>query len=97
MKLPRMPAAVVFDMDGLLFDTEVLYQEAIQLAAAEAGHEVAVDVFNRTVGLPWAQCRTLLLSDAVRHKAAATRVDSSSIIRTVPTSPDPRRKATSWS
>src|SRR5438105_7954128 len=62
MKLPRMPAAVVFDMDGLLFDTEVLYQEAIQLAAAEGGHEVAIDVFNRTVGLPWAESRALLLS-----------------------------------
>ena len=62
MKLPRMPEAVVFDMDGLLFDTEVLYQEAIQLAAAEGGHEVAIDVFNRTVGLPWAQSRALLLS-----------------------------------
>src|SRR5882762_4988740 len=62
MKLPRMPAAVVFDMDGLLFDTEVLYQEAIQLAAAEGGHEVAIDVFNRTVGLPWAQSRDLLIS-----------------------------------
>jgi len=62
MKLPRMPAAVVFDMDGLLFDTEVLYQEAIQLAATEGGHEVAIDVFNRTVGLPWAESRALLLS-----------------------------------
>src|SRR5437762_9366811 len=62
MKLPRMPAAVVFDMDGLLFDTEVLYQEAIQLAAAEGGHKVTFDVFNRTVGLPWAQSRTLLLA-----------------------------------
>src|SRR6266436_6341201 len=62
MKLPRMPAAVVFDMDGLLFDTEVPYQEAIQLAAAEGGHEVAIDVFNRTVGLPWAQSRDLLIS-----------------------------------
>ena len=51
MKLPRIPSAVVFDMDGLLFDTEVLYQEAIQLAAVEGGHEVALDVFNRTVGL----------------------------------------------
>jgi len=46
----------------LLFDTEVLYQEAIQLAAAEGGHEVAIDVFNRTVGLPWAESRALLLS-----------------------------------
>ncbi len=62
MNLPRTPAAVVFDMDGLLFDTEVLYQEAIQLAAAEGGHQIAIDVFNRTVGLPWAQSRALLLS-----------------------------------
>jgi HAD superfamily hydrolase (TIGR01509 family) len=62
MKLPRPPAAVVFDMDGLLFDTETLYQEAILLAAAKGGHEVAPDFFSRTVGLPWAQCRALLLS-----------------------------------
>jgi HAD superfamily hydrolase (TIGR01509 family) len=62
MKLPRAPAAVVFDMDGLLFDTETLSQEAIVLAAAEGGHEVAQEVFNRTVGLSWAQSRALLLS-----------------------------------
>jgi HAD superfamily hydrolase (TIGR01509 family) len=62
MKLPRAPAAVVFDMDGLLFDTETLSQEAIVLAAAEGGHEVAQEVFNRTVGLSWAQSRSLLLS-----------------------------------
>jgi beta-phosphoglucomutase-like phosphatase (HAD superfamily) len=30
-------------MDGLLFDTETLYQEAILLAAAEGGHELALD------------------------------------------------------
>src|SRR5271169_2140859 len=62
MKLQRAPAAIVFDMDGLLFDTETLSQEAIILAAAEGGHQVAQEVFNRTVGLPWAQSRALLLS-----------------------------------
>ena len=49
-------------MDGLLFDSETLYQEAILLAAAERGHEVAPGFFTQTVGLPWAQCRALLLS-----------------------------------
>ena len=34
----------------------------IFLAAAESGHEVAPDFFSHTVGLPWAQCRALLLS-----------------------------------
>jgi HAD superfamily hydrolase (TIGR01509 family) len=61
MKLPHMPAAVVFDMDGLLFNTEALYQEAVLIAAVEGGHYVTSGIFSRTIGIPWPQTRRLLL------------------------------------
>jgi HAD superfamily hydrolase (TIGR01509 family) len=49
-------------MDGLLFDTERLYQEAILLAATEGGHEIGDDIFTRMIGVPWARSRALLLA-----------------------------------
>jgi HAD superfamily hydrolase (TIGR01509 family) len=71
MKLPRLPATVVFDMDGLLFDTETLYQEAAVLAAEEGGHDVSSGIILRLVGLPWQQGRALVLE----HFGAAFPVD----------------------
>ena len=50
MTLPRSPAAVIFDMDGLLFDTEGLYGEAILTAAAEVGCAMSRDVFLQLIG-----------------------------------------------
>ena len=50
MRLPRQPAAVIFDMDGLLFDTETLYGEAILTAAAEVGCSMSRDVFLQLIG-----------------------------------------------
>ena len=50
MKLPRQPAAVIFDMDGLLFDSERLYAQTILTAAAEVGCPMSHDIFLQLVG-----------------------------------------------
>jgi len=62
MTLPYRPSAVIFDMDGLLFDTEALWQDALLAAAAEGGREIPDEVYNKSIGVRRSQCGPLFLS-----------------------------------
>jgi HAD superfamily hydrolase (TIGR01509 family) len=55
-------AAVVFDMDGLMVDTEPLYQRAWQQAASELGYELGDELYAQFVGRPTDACETLLVA-----------------------------------
>lgn len=52
MPLPRKAQAVVFDMDGLLFNTEAIYRDAAIAVAREAGYHLPLDFYLATIGLP---------------------------------------------
>jgi HAD superfamily hydrolase (TIGR01509 family) len=63
MPLPRAPQAVIFDMDGLIFDTEALYQQAFVEAAGRAGYDVPSHVIQLAIGTPWVRGRGLMLRE----------------------------------
>ena len=57
--IPTPLDAVIFDMDGLLLDTETIWRETMFAVGGRMGHAVTHDLFSRLVGNP------LDVSDAV--------------------------------
>ena len=51
----------IFDMDGVLFDTETLYEKSAMAAAREVGIELTSAFFRSTVGSPWPVVRQQML------------------------------------
>ncbi len=50
MTLPRPLQAVVFDMDGLLFDTEAVARDSFYVVTARRGLEAPMEVYVRMIG-----------------------------------------------
>jgi HAD superfamily hydrolase (TIGR01509 family) len=51
MSLPRRVEAVVFDMDGLLVDTETMFRDVMMEVSRRRGVHLPIEVFLRMVGL----------------------------------------------
>lgn len=78
MDAGKRQQAVIFDMDGLMLDTERIALQAWQAAAAAHGHALGEDIYLRTVGLNTADSealptRTLGASFPLREISALQR------------------------
>jgi len=54
------PSAVIFDMDGLMLDTEIIYHHAWQRAAADLGYRLDDNVLHGLIGIRTEECEEII-------------------------------------
>ena len=70
-----MLKAVLFDMDGLIFDTESIYKQSWQYAATKQGLAITDDFYQQFIGVQDPECERILAEhfqqaiDMPRYKA----------------------------
>ncbi|MBS0547212.1 MAG: HAD family phosphatase [Proteobacteria bacterium] len=52
--------AALFDMDGLLIDSEAIYIKAMQAAARSLDREMSLDFCHSMIGIPRAECNVMI-------------------------------------
>jgi HAD superfamily hydrolase (TIGR01509 family) len=56
----RKIRGVIFDMDGLMLDSEVVYQVSMERAGEEFGVPAGIEVFKRTIGIRSSDTRKIV-------------------------------------
>jgi len=70
----ELPSGVLFDMDGLLLDTERLARDAFLAACRDLGRPPDLDVYHRCIGTTHQQTRQIL-TEAFGAEFARTELD----------------------